>query len=51
MKIVFGIREYDDYFMCKQDCTNLWGFTSIHKCTLAMHCLAYGAPPIQPMTT
>jgi hypothetical protein len=29
MKIVFGVREYDDYFMIKQDCTDLWGFTSI----------------------
>ncbi|XP_071683465.1 uncharacterized protein [Lolium perenne] len=45
MKIVFGVREYDDYFMIKQDCTGLWGFTSIQKCTVAMHCLAYGAPP------
>ncbi|KAK1694446.1 hypothetical protein QYE76_011143 [Lolium multiflorum] len=50
MKIVYGVREYDDYFMAKQDCTGLWGFTSIQKCTAAMHCLAYGAPP-NPMTT
>ena len=45
MKIVFGVREYDDYFMSKQDCTGLWGFSSIQKCTAAMRCLAYGAPP------
>ncbi|KAK1648806.1 hypothetical protein QYE76_066611 [Lolium multiflorum] len=40
MKIVFGIREYGDYFMIKKDCTGLWGFTSIQKCTAAMRCLA-----------
>ncbi|XP_071681178.1 uncharacterized protein [Lolium perenne] len=45
LKIVYGVREYDDYFMAKQDCTGLWGFTSIQKCTAAMRCLAYGAPP------
>jgi hypothetical protein len=45
MKIVFGVREYDEYFMIKQYCTDLWGFTSIQKCTTAMRCLAYGAPP------
>ena len=45
LKIVHGVREYDNYFMAKQDCTGLWGFTSIQKCTAAMRCLAYGAPP------
>ncbi|XP_071683178.1 uncharacterized protein [Lolium perenne] len=45
LKIVYGVREYDDYFMTKQDCTCLWGFTSIQKCTAAMRFLAYGAPP------
>ncbi|XP_051190561.1 uncharacterized protein [Lolium perenne] len=44
-KIVHGVREYDTYFMAKKDCTGLWGFTSIQKCTAAMRCLAYGAPP------
>jgi hypothetical protein len=44
MLIVFGVREYDDYFMCKQDCTGLWGFSSIQKCITALRCLAYGAP-------
>jgi hypothetical protein len=34
MKIVQGVREYDDYFKYKKDCTEKWGFTS-----------AYGAPP------
>jgi hypothetical protein len=27
MKIVFGVSEYDYYFMCKQDCTGLWAFS------------------------
>ena len=31
--------------MSKKDCTGLWGFSSIQKCTAAMRCLAYGAPP------
>jgi hypothetical protein len=29
MKIVFGVREYDDYFMCKPGCTGLYGFRSV----------------------
>ena len=45
MKIVFGVREYDDYFEQKKDCTGVWGFSSVQKCTAAMRCLAYGAPP------
>ena len=45
MKIVFGVREYDDYFTQKKDCTGLRGFSSVQKCTAAMRCLAYGAPP------
>jgi hypothetical protein len=27
MKFVFGVREYDTYFMCKKDCTVLWRFS------------------------
>ncbi|XP_071678302.1 uncharacterized protein [Lolium perenne] len=45
LKIVHDVREYDTYFMAKRDCTGLWGFTSIQKCTAAMRCLAYEAPP------
>ncbi|XP_071681509.1 uncharacterized protein [Lolium perenne] len=46
LKIVYGgAREYDNYLMAKQDCTCLWGFTSIQKCNAAMCYLAYGAPP------
>ncbi|XP_051210928.1 uncharacterized protein [Lolium perenne] len=45
LKIVRSVREYDNYFMAKKNCTGLWGFTLIQKCTAAMCCLAYGAPP------
>jgi hypothetical protein len=45
MKIVQGVREYDDYFKYKKDCTRKWGFTSIQKCTAALRCIAYGSPP------
>jgi hypothetical protein len=37
MWIVFGIIEYDDYFMCKKDSTKLWGFSSVHRCP-TVHC-------------
>ena len=42
--IVNSIREFDNYFKCKMDCTGALGFTSIQKCTTAMRMLAYGAP-------
>jgi hypothetical protein len=45
IKIVQGVREYDDYFKYKKDCTRKWGFTSVQKCTAALRCIAYGAPP------
>jgi hypothetical protein len=44
MCIVFGIKEYDDYFMYKKDCTRLWEVSSIQKCIAAMWCITYGAP-------
>jgi hypothetical protein len=44
MKSVQGVREYDDYFKYKKDCTGKWGFTSVHKCTAALRCIAYEAP-------
>jgi hypothetical protein len=45
MKIVQGMREYDDYFKYKKDCTGKWGFMSVQKCTAALWCIAYGALP------
>jgi hypothetical protein len=44
IKIVQGVRDYDDYFMYKKDCTGKWRFTSVQKCTAALRCIAYGAP-------
>ena len=44
LRIVNSIREFDNYFKCKMDCTGALGFTSIQKCTTAMRMLAYGAP-------
>jgi hypothetical protein len=45
MKIVQGVREYDDYFKYKKDCTGKWGFTSVQKCTAALWFIAYESPP------
>jgi hypothetical protein len=45
MKIVQGVRVYDDYFKYKKDCTRKWGFTLVQKCAAALQCIAYGAPP------
>ena len=39
-----GVREYDEYFELKSDCTRLLGFSCIQKCSVALRCLAYGAP-------
>ena len=44
LRIVNSIREFDNYFKCKMDCTDALGFTSIQKCTTAMRMLAYRAP-------
>ena len=44
LRIVNSIREFDNYFKCKMDCTGKLGFTLIQKCTTAMRMLAYGAP-------
>jgi hypothetical protein len=35
MKIVQGVREYNDYFK----------YTVVQKCMAALRCIAYGAPP------
>ena len=41
--IVHGLRDYDDYFQLKEDCTGLVEFSSIQICVAAIWCLAYGA--------
>src|SRR3954462_7569440 len=43
LKIVHAIREFEPYLVCKKDCTGLVGFFSLHKCTVVMRLLAYGA--------
>jgi hypothetical protein len=44
MRTLFGVSEYDTYFMCKKNCTDFSGFSSIQKFMAAIRCLAYGAP-------
>ncbi|EMS60365.1 Cytochrome P450 89A2 [Triticum urartu] len=44
LRIINELKEYDNYFRCKKDCTGTLGFTSIQKCMTAMRMLAYGAP-------
>jgi hypothetical protein len=44
MEIVFDFREFDTYFICKKDCIDRTGFSSIQKCTTTLRILAYGAP-------
>jgi hypothetical protein len=36
MKILFAVREYDTYFICKVDCVSTIGFSSNQKCTTAL---------------
>jgi hypothetical protein len=45
VKIVVGVREYDDYLLYKKDYTELPRSTCVHKCFAAFRCIAYGAPP------
>jgi hypothetical protein len=42
--ILNGVRDYDDYFEAKYDCTGKIGFTSYQKCSAAVRQLAYGVP-------
>jgi hypothetical protein len=49
IKVVQDVREYDDYFKYKKDCSGKWRFTSVQKCTAALRCNAYGAPPDTPV--
>lgn len=39
-----SVKNFDDYFMLKGDCTMLIGFYSLQKCTDLIVILAYGAP-------
>jgi hypothetical protein len=42
-KIVLVIREFNAYFLCKQECVGTIGFFSIQKCTSGLSMLAYEA--------
>jgi hypothetical protein len=42
--ILNGVRDYDDYFEAKYDCTSKISFTSYQKCSAAIRQLAYGVP-------
>ena len=44
LELVHAIREFDSYFKCKRDCTDMVGFTSLQKFIVTMRMLAYGAP-------
>jgi hypothetical protein len=42
LRILHGVREYDDYFSLKKDATDKVVFTSYQKCTTVMRMHAYG---------
>jgi hypothetical protein len=42
--ILNGVRDYDDYFEVKSDCTGKISFSSYKKCSTAIWQLAYGVP-------
>jgi hypothetical protein len=44
LDIVYAVRHFDNFFICKKDCTGMVGFSSLQKCTAALRMLAYGAP-------
>jgi hypothetical protein len=44
--ILDGVKDYDDYFEAKYDCTGKIGFTSYQKCSAAVRQLAYGVQVI-----
>jgi hypothetical protein len=43
LNIVYVVRSFDNYFICKKDCTGMVGFSSLQKCSYALRMLAYGA--------
>jgi hypothetical protein len=44
LDIVYAVLRFDNYFICKKDCTGMVGFSSLQKCTAALRMLVYGAP-------
>ena len=43
MRLLEGVRAYDDYFEAKEDALGTSGFSSYQKCTAAIRMIAYGA--------
>jgi hypothetical protein len=44
LNIVYVVWRFENYFICKKDCTSVIGLSSLRKCTTALRMLAYGAP-------
>jgi hypothetical protein len=44
LDIVYAVRRFNNYFICKKDCPGMVGFSSLQKCTATLQMLAYGAP-------
>jgi hypothetical protein len=44
MHILFGVRNYGDYFHIKRDVVGMLGYSSYQKCTADVRMLAYGIP-------
>ena len=42
MRILEGVRLYDDYFEAQPDATSNYGFSSYQECIAAIRMLAYG---------
>ena len=42
MRILEGVRLYDDYFEAQPDATSNYGFSSYQKCIAAIRMLTYG---------
>ena len=42
LRLLKGVRAYDDYFEAKPDAIGMYCFSSYQKCTAAIRMLAYG---------
>jgi hypothetical protein len=41
LNIVYAVQHFENYFICKKDCTGVVDFSSLQKCTAAFRMLAY----------
>jgi hypothetical protein len=44
LNIVYTVWRFNNYLICKKDCTGMVGLSSLQKCTAALRMLAYGVP-------